>query len=179
MVTYTCPRCGYQASQLSHYKNHLNKRVMCEGTASLVKEYVKYDIDLEERLTSCFNEIKKVKSNIITLETGEVEKEEEKISNYIIYKISCKDENIKNLYVGSTVNFYNRQYQHTKSCFNVKDRSYNNRLYTFIRSHGGFDNWEFGILECLECDKKTAELKEEFYRKSLNADLNSKVVVNV
>jgi len=125
-----------------------------------------------------------VKSNNKTLKTqvettDEVKKEEEKISNYIIYKISCKDDNIKNLYVGSSSNFYNRQNQHMKSCYNMKDVSYNNRLYTFIRSHGGFDNWEFGILECLVCDKKTAELKEEFYRKSLNADLNSKVVVNV
>ena len=71
MPTYTCPRCGYQSSLLGHYKYHLNKKNMCEGSASLVKEYVKYDIDLEERLTSCFKEIEKLKSNIIILETDE------------------------------------------------------------------------------------------------------------
>jgi len=65
MPTYTCPRCGYQACQLSHYKYHLNKKKICEGSASLVKEYVKYDIDLEERLRSCFNEIEKVKEKQI------------------------------------------------------------------------------------------------------------------
>lgn len=65
MVTYTCPRCGYQSSLLGHYKYHLNKKKMCEGSASLVEEYKKYDIDPFERLTSCFNEIQKVKEKQI------------------------------------------------------------------------------------------------------------------
>lgn len=51
---YTCPRCGYSTNKLSSYKDHLEKKKLCEGEASLLDEYIKYDIDLEDRLRALF-----------------------------------------------------------------------------------------------------------------------------
>ena len=39
-------------------------------------------------------------------------------SNTIIYKISCKDIAIKEVYVGHTTNFVQRKHTHKQSCIN-------------------------------------------------------------
>ena len=42
-----------------------------------------------------------------------------------IYKIVCKDENIKDIYVGSTTNLSLREYYHNKTSKNEKSKEYN------------------------------------------------------
>ena len=48
--------------------------------------------------------------------------------NYIIYKIVCKDSNIKDIYVGHTTNFVQRKYAHKQGCINPKSMNYNCKL---------------------------------------------------
>ena len=62
-------------------------------------------------------------------------------NNNCIYKICCKDENIKELYIGHTTNFKRRKWQHKSDCNNEKKRSHSLLLYQFIRANGGWDNW--------------------------------------
>lgn len=85
-----------------------------------------------------------------------------------IYKIICKDENIKDTYVGSTYNIKRRQSLHK---FRSKDSNY--KLYDTIRLHGGFDNWSMIVVEEFETDNKEDKLiKEKQYIEILNANLN-------
>ncbi len=91
--------------------------------------------------------------------------------NTIIYKISCKDPTITDIYVGHTINFIKRKSTHKNSCNNVNNSS---RLYTFIREHGGWYNWTMEIVNFFKCkDKNEALEKEQEYFKLLNATLNS------
>ena len=39
-------------------------------------------------------------------------------SKSMIYKLCCKDVNIKEIYVGSTTNLIKRKYQHKADCYN-------------------------------------------------------------
>ena len=50
-------------------------------------------------------------------------------SNTIIYKISCKDVNITDLYVGHTINFVQRKKTHKYSCISDKSSNYNCKVY--------------------------------------------------
>jgi len=90
-------------------------------------------------------------------------------SNTIIYKITCKDENIKDVYVGHTTNFVQRKHSHKQSCTNNKCK-----LYEVIRDNGGWNNWKMEIINFFECkDRYEARKKEQEYFISLNATLNS------
>ena len=59
----------------------------------------------------------------------------------IIYKICCNDETIKECYVGHTTNFKQRKIEHKFACCNENSKSYNCKVYSFIRDNGGFNNW--------------------------------------
>lgn len=90
-------------------------------------------------------------------------------SNTIIYKITCKDANIKDVYVGHTTNFVQRKYSHKQNCRNNKCK-----LYEVIRANGGWNNWKMEIINFFECkDHYEARKKEQEYFISLNATLNS------
>jgi len=92
----------------------------------------------------------------------------------VIYKISCKDENITDCYIGSTINKSVRKATHKYSCNNENDKCYNFKVYKFIRDNGGFDNWKFIILQELETTDKNVMLKKERYYYDLNnATLNT------
>ena len=65
-------------------------------------------------------------------------------SNTHFYKIVCKDLNIKDCYVGSTLNFVKRM-----SAFPT-DKHHNTPVYEFIRNNGSWENWEM-ILINTEC----------------------------
>ena len=58
-----------------------------------------------------------------------------------IYKIYCKDESIKDIYIGSTCDFKQRKKQHKYCCNNINGNKYKCYKYVFIRENGGFDNW--------------------------------------
>jgi len=95
-------------------------------------------------------------------------------SNTIIYKIICKDPNVKDVYVGHTTNFVQRKHNHKSSC-NNKDSPYNNcKLYQVIRNNGGWKNWSMEIVDFCKCnDLCEARKKEQEYFILLNATLNS------
>ena len=90
-------------------------------------------------------------------------------SNTIIYKIICKDPNVKDIYVGHTTNFVQRKYHHKYSSY--KD---NCKLYQVIRNNGGWKNWTMEIVDFCKCnDQYEARKKEQEYFILLNATLNS------
>lgn len=95
-------------------------------------------------------------------------------SNTIIYKISCKDPTVTDLYVGHTINFVQRQTAHKYSCISDKSPNYNCKLYQIIRKNGGWNNWSMNIVNFFNCSNKTeAREKEQEYYTLLNANLNS------
>ncbi len=95
-------------------------------------------------------------------------------SNTIIYKITCKDKSIKDLYVGHTTNFVQRKHMHKQNCINNKTSNYKCKLYEVIRDNGGWNNWHMEIINFFDCkDHYEARKKEQEYFISLNATLNS------
>jgi len=94
-------------------------------------------------------------------------------SKAVIYKLCCKDINISDIYVGSTCNFTNRKYEHKTSCKNRNNKKHNIPVYQYIRSNGGFDNWDMILVEQYSCDsKRELEKRERFYIETLGATLN-------
>ena len=97
-------------------------------------------------------------------------------NNTIIYKIYCKDKNIKEVYIGSTTNFTQRKWGHKTKCTNPKDRHHNQYKYKFIRENGGWDNWIMEILEKVNCkDKKEQLFNERKWFDKFNTTLNSDI----
>ena len=95
-------------------------------------------------------------------------------SNTIIYKITCKDPIVTDVYVGHTTNFVQRKHAHKQSCINDKTPNYKCKLYEVIRNNGGWINWKMEIINFFEChDHYEARKKEQEYFISLNATLNS------
>jgi len=95
-------------------------------------------------------------------------------SNTIIYKITCKDSKVTDVYVGHTTNFVQRKYIHKQSCTNIASPNYDCKLYKVIRSNGGWSNWKIEIINFFNCyDHYEARQKELEYFISLNATLNS------
>ena len=92
-------------------------------------------------------------------------------SNTIIYKIYCKDENIKDIYVGHTTSFIKRKYQHKTCCNNLSNKV---KIYETIRHNGGWENWDMVEIAKYNCkDSTEARIKEQEYYELLKANLNS------
>jgi L-lactate utilization protein LutC len=95
-------------------------------------------------------------------------------SNTIIYKITCKNPAITDVYVGHTTNFVQRKHAHKQSCKNEKSPNYTSKVYEVIRANGGWTNWQMEIINFFNCaDHYAARKKEQEYFISLNATLNS------
>ena len=95
-------------------------------------------------------------------------------TNTIIYKITCKDPTVTDVYVGHTTNFVQRKHAHKQSCTNTKSRNYKCKLYDVIRNNNGWDNWNMEIVNFFNCkDSYEARQKEQEYFILLNATLNS------
>ena len=93
----------------------------------------------------------------------------------VIYKIYCKDENIKDCYIGSTKYFTNRKRRHKYDCSNINCMAYNYKLYKFIRENGGFTNFDFEILETFNTiDTQDLYKIEGQYMENNNANLNDR-----
>jgi len=92
---------------------------------------------------------------------------------YYFYKIVCDD--LPNfVYVGSTMSFANRKYEHKRACNNENRKGYNYKIYQTIRENGGWDNWRMVCVHQQEVDnKRHAEQIEEQYRVELNGNLNT------
>lgn len=94
--------------------------------------------------------------------------------NYIIYKICCRDPNIKELYVGSTSSYARRIQSHKTAVTNPSNAAHNFPVYKVIRENGGWDNWEHSIIEEIENTNKTdVRIREEQITKELGATLNT------
>jgi len=92
-------------------------------------------------------------------------------SNTIIYKICCKDETIKDLYVGHTTNFIQRKYLHKTACNNINATA---KIYNTIRSNGGWENWDMIEIAKYCCkDSTEARIKEQYHYNELQSTLNS------
>lgn len=91
-----------------------------------------------------------------------------------IYKLCCKDANITDIYVGSTLNHYRRKNLHKHHCNNPKSIRYNFPVYKFMRDHGGFDNWDIIVLEEYAAENKNDLLwKEREWIENLKPSLNT------
>ncbi len=94
-------------------------------------------------------------------------------SKNVIYKICCKDLEIKDIYVGHTTNLVKRRYAHKADCNKENRKNYNYKVYQFIRANGGWDNWD--VIEVDKCpclDYEEASKIERYYIETLNATLN-------
>jgi len=95
-------------------------------------------------------------------------------SNTIIYKITCNDPAVTDVYVGHTTNFVQRKHAHKQNCINAKTANHKCKLYEVMRNNGGWENWKMEIINFYKChDHYEARQKEHEYFISLHATLNS------
>jgi len=95
-------------------------------------------------------------------------------SKTLIYKIQhqTKDEL---LYVGSTTHFGNRKVRHKCTCYDANNNKYNYKLYTTIRSNGGWDAFNMVIVKPFPCEnKRQVEAEEDKVMREMKASLNMK-----
>jgi len=99
------------------------------------------------------------------------------ISDYsttVIYKITCKDPNIIDKYVGHTIDFVRRRKEHKNNVCNKNSVCHDIKLYKFIRDNGGWDNWKMEVIAFYECNNlREALQKEQEHYIVLKASLNS------
>jgi hypothetical protein len=92
----------------------------------------------------------------------------------IIYKIVCKDINIKKTYGGHTTNIIKRRQAHKTVCNNINTKNYNLYVYKFIRENGGWNNWDLIWCYDFACNtKREAELEERNFIEKEKCELNS------
>ena len=91
----------------------------------------------------------------------------------VIYKIEHEDKPDL-LYVGSTTDFTRRKNLHKSNCNNNLSKGYNYKLYTMIRSNGGWDSFKIMIIKELNCNSKVEMLiEEDKMMKELKSTLNT------
>jgi hypothetical protein len=92
------------------------------------------------------------------------------------YKIVCKDLSITDSYAGASTNWPKRKNSHKSNCHNEKSKEYNKKIYTFIRDHGGWENWEMILIEYFPCKTQLESAqRERFWTETLKATLNCNV----
>ena len=90
-----------------------------------------------------------------------------------VYKLKCRDTNITEFYIGSSMNFKQRKRGHNYHCNNVNCRVYCSPVYMFINVNGGFDNWMFEIIkEYNLISKKELIIEEQKWIELLQPHLN-------
>ena len=99
--------------------------------------------------------------------------ESDDYKNSVIYRIYCKNPDIKDCYIGSSKCIYFRINCHKSVCYNKTIREYNLKIYEFIRNNGGWDNFDYEILEYYPCNNfEELRQKEQEYIEKLNPSLN-------
>ena len=98
-------------------------------------------------------------------------------SKTIIYKLVHKDDlNDENIYTGHTTDVRNRKYMHKNGCNNIRDKTYNQKKYKYIRENGGWDEWFMIEIEKYPCkDKQEALARERQIQTEMKAKLNSNI----
>jgi hypothetical protein len=93
--------------------------------------------------------------------------------NTVIYKIYSKDETIKDIYIGHTTNFCQRERLHRSNCDCETSKGYNYKIYKIIRSNGGWNNWVMEIIEKYPCQTiDEAKERERFWIENSSSTLN-------
>jgi hypothetical protein len=100
-------------------------------------------------------------------------------SHTVVYKLRSKNRDIKDDYIGHSKTFIKRKYhEHKYNCNNTSEilnTSYF-KVYVFIRENGGYDNWEFEILERANLnDKHEAATLERYWIEKLEPSLNERL----
>ena len=91
-----------------------------------------------------------------------------------VYKIVCRDKDITEFYIGSSVDFNERKLAHKSTCNNLNQRQYCLPLYMFINVNGGFENWEIVVIkEYKFITKKELKMNEQHWKDLLKPTLNS------
>jgi len=91
-----------------------------------------------------------------------------------IYKLCCKDINVKDIYVGHTTDYKSRKKNHKTCCNNPNNKKHNQYKYQFIRDNGCYDNWDMIIIKTYPCNnKREAEAEENRIMIELGSTLNS------
>lgn len=94
-------------------------------------------------------------------------------SGSVIYKIYCKDENIKDFYIGSSKDLYDRMRVHKSMCYNENVSGYSLKIYEFIRENGDWKNFDVEIVEYYPCkNEKELKQREQYYIKKYEPTLN-------
>jgi len=97
-------------------------------------------------------------------------------SKTIIYRIVCKNPEIKECYVGSTTDVKSRKQNHKHYCNNETSKKYNFNVYNFIRSNGNWENFSMLEIERYNAiDKPDQAKRERHWLEFYNATLNSQV----
>lgn len=93
----------------------------------------------------------------------------------LFYMIKCNDNQIEDVYVGSTFEFTKRKSQHKTNCNNEKERAYNFKIYQTIRANGGWDNYNMNVIDRkVVIDKLEARQHEQTLIEKHKASLNSR-----
>jgi len=95
--------------------------------------------------------------------------------NYTFYKIYSKDPSITECYIGSTKDFNQRKAKHKSDCNNINEPNYKIKLYQYIRSNGGFEAFEFEIIDTITFSKTDRLFHERKLVKLYGATLNTLV----
>jgi len=96
-----------------------------------------------------------------------------------VYSIQCKDNNITDIYIGSTIQYEMRIKFHKYKCNSIKKNNKYNKLYKFINNNGGIDNWSFIVEQnCDELNKHELRELEQIYIDLLKPQLNTNLKVN-
>ena len=93
------------------------------------------------------------------------------MSDACVYKIECNNDDINDIYIGSTLNFYMRRAQHKhQSQYNVST------FYKFIRDNGGWENWTMSIVKAdgFENKQQLIEAEREMMENETRPLLNKK-----
>lgn len=90
-----------------------------------------------------------------------------------IYQIYCKNPDITDCYIGSTKDYLRRKSDHKTNCRNKNRKQHNYKLYKFIRENGGFENWNFKILNQVKYHEELRFFQEQAYINLIKPSLNS------
>lgn len=88
-----------------------------------------------------------------------------------VYKLCIADGSVSDCYIGSTRNLKMRRFCHKQQSTDKKHL--HRKVYSFINSHGGINDWDFVVLE--ECNVNTEmeiRLRERYWIETLKPSLN-------
>ena len=90
-----------------------------------------------------------------------------------VYMLWCVDKRVKKRYIGSTDDLSLRLSKHKYECNTTTRTHYNYEVYKFIRSKGGWDNWNCDLLaECPNWNKTELASLEQVYKDVMKPALN-------